>query len=254
MLAIAVTSAECDWAQGRSAPTARPLDAHLVANEREEIAMPEPNQFFTSIELEAMQAATPSFWWRAFIQLGAEVGLRITETLWLSCEDVDASSCSISVVSTPQVFADGQVISRPRLSIHQERVLPISTELLSMLLRLSESSDSEPLLFLSLNQLDRLWPAMIAGARISARAMVPSIANEFAWIQRMARHRLANRLDVPLRDIHWPTRTLSALRNTFVVQNCGRPAGQHAAQLGVRKTTSRSDIVAQREDPGHAEP
>lgn len=190
---------------------------------------------FTPVELDAMRAATPSLWWHAFIQLGAVVGLRVIETLWLSWDDVDTKACAISVMSTPQQFDAERVVPRPRLSMHQERVLPIDTELLSILARLRAGAGSEPLVFVSNQQLDRLWPAIVTCDSIRARDLVPQLAGNFAWIQRMARQRLAHRLDVPLKDIYWRSRPLSALRNTCMLNCLDLPAFERAERLGIRR-------------------
>jgi hypothetical protein len=81
---------------------------------------------FCSIEVEAMNAAATCAWWRSMIQLGASMGLRTTEALWLAWSDVDFSARAVNLTCEPVVCTDGgDEIPRPSLPVRRRRIVPL---------------------------------------------------------------------------------------------------------------------------------
>lgn len=193
---------------------------------------PPPIPAFSDIETRSMLDATPSAWWRAFINVGIASGLRVSEALWLSWADIDSSHGSIKVVFAPVNTPCSGPLPRPSVRIHRERVVSAPPEVLNSLAELREAADPGSLVFIPGWRLDRLWPSLLSGERLRSYSIAPGLSSHFAWIQRMARHCLAVRLDVPLADVKWPLRPLSALRETFA----SRIAAELAACLGVRRS------------------
>ncbi|MCC6678946.1 MAG: tyrosine-type recombinase/integrase [Phycisphaerales bacterium] len=189
---------------------------------------------FSGIEVASMLDATPSAWWRAFIQLGVSTGLRVTEELWLSWNDVDFTAKAIVVAGSPVADPESSwEIPRPRISIHRERVVPLTSEASAALLLLREHADVGALVFVPDWRVEEIWPDISSSLRVSSSRLVPDIEQHFRWVQRLAPLGLARRLDVELDAIRWAARPLSALRATYAAKAARSvPPRELAERLG----------------------
>jgi integrase len=172
---------------------------------------------FDCHEIAALIAASPCTWWRAFISLGVNCGLRVREAIWLAWEDIDSSAAAITITGTPVVGdSDGDPVVRPLISSHAERVIALPEEVATDLLRLRNHVDNAPFVFLPPWKIDQLWLDLGNDACIPLDRLAPGIHRDFGRIQRFARLRKAQHAGTAFEQTRWNTRPLAALRHTFI--------------------------------------
>lgn len=172
---------------------------------------------FDCEEIAALLAASSCPWWRAFISIGANCGLRVRETLWLAWEDIDLSAAAITITSTPVVAeSGGDAIVRPLMSPYADRVIATSRETASDLRRLRDHVDNSPFVFLPPWKIDQLWFDLGIESRIPLDRLAPGIRRDFRRIQRLARLRKSQHAGTTLDQTRWNPRPLSALRHSFI--------------------------------------
>lgn len=180
-----------------------------------------PKSGFPPIEIDALLAAAPCPWWRAFISLGVNCGLRVREALWLAWEDIDSSAAAMTITSAPVVDgAGGDTIHRPLLPLHAERVIAIPEDVATHLQRLRNHVDNAPLVFLPPWKIDQLWLDLGIESCIPLDRLAPGIHRDFRRIQRFARLRKAQRAGTAFDQTCWEARPLSSLRHSFIHTAC----------------------------------
>lgn len=200
----------------------------------------EPKSGFSPMEIDALLAAAPCPWWRAFISIGANCGLRVRETLWLSWEDFDSSAAAITISCTPVVGEPGgDQIHRPWIPPHAERVIAIPRDAASDLRRLRDHADNSPLVFLPPWKIDQLWLDLAIDSCIPLDRLAPGIRRDFQRIQRSARLRKSQHAGSSFGQTRWNTRPLSALRHSFIrAASHTMPPEDLAKQLGLASARS----------------
>lgn len=177
----------------------------------------EPKSGFSPMEIDALLAAAPCPWWRAFSSIGANCGLRVRETLWLAWEDFDSSAAAITITSAPIVGdSGGDPIVRPLVSPHAERVIAIPRDAASDLRRLRDHADNSPFVFLPPWKIDQLWLDLAIDSCIPLDRLAPGISRDFQKIQRVACLRASQHAGSSFDQTRWNTRPLSALRHSFI--------------------------------------
>ncbi len=177
-------------------------------------------QAFSPEELDALIAAAPCLWWRAFIELSAATGLRVQEALRLHTTDVCRRTLSVRITSVPpDAFGDSeQVTLRRWLPIHQDRTVPVPCAVMRSLTRLRSERPDDSHTFVPDWKLDQLWCRIVSGSPVAADHLCPGIAACFRMIQRRARLVLARRSARPLSEVEWQTRPVGSLRITAAVR------------------------------------
>lgn len=199
-----------------------------------------PLPVFSSVEVAAILAATPSRWWHAFITLGVSCGLRVDEALWLAWSDIDFRTMAISITSRPvSTGVDLPALPRPMRAVHRERVVPLSESAADAIVQFRDVADPGPLVFVPHWRLENLWTDLSDPTSIKPGQLAPALYDGFRFVQRFARLELARRLDATLDQIQWPVRPLVALRNTFAVRVAEKlPPARLAEALGVREVSA----------------
>ncbi len=195
---------------------------------------------FSPSEIDALRGAAPCPWWRAFISLGANCGLRVREAIWLAWEDFDPSTAAMTITSTPVVGeSGGDAIVRPLMSLHSERVIAIPRDTASDLRRLRDHVDHSPFVFLPPWKIDQIWLDLHARSCIPLDRLAPGIHRDFRRIQRFARLRKAQHAGSSFDQTLWQARPLSGLRHSFI--NTARhamPPEELAEHLGLASVRS----------------
>ncbi|MBK9187732.1 MAG: hypothetical protein IPM33_02135 [Phycisphaerales bacterium] len=172
---------------------------------------------FSPVELRALIAAATCPWWQALIALSANCGLRVRESLWLAWEDIDLSAAATTITSAPVVGeSGGDVVVRPLMSSHAERVIAITQDTASDLRRLRDHADNSPFVFLPPWKIDQLWLDLGIESCIPLDRLAPGIRRDFQRIQRSARLRKSQHAGNSFGQTRWNTRPLSALRHSFI--------------------------------------
>jgi integrase len=171
---------------------------------------------FTSAELDALVAASPCLWWRAFVELSAATGLRVQEALRLHASDVCERTLSVRVTSDPvDAFGDTEHVTLRRWHPpHQERTVPVPSAVIQTLTRLRSERPDDSHVFIPDWKLDQLWPRLVSQSPVTSDNLCPRLASWFRMIQRRARLVLARSFNRPLADISWSERTIGSLRVT----------------------------------------
>ncbi len=200
---------------------------------------------FTDAEVRALFAAVRTPWWKAFLSMGVDVGLRPLEAINLLWRDIDPLTQGISIAPRPACehrTHQGAVVPilacSPGRAAH--RVVPVRPYTVNALRRLHRClGDDSPYVFVSAESLCRLFPLLDAGCTPSTDILAPGLSRVFASVQRLARAELSRQQSRLLAETPWPRRTLAALRNTFAdrAAHSMGPADL-AAHLGLSHTSA----------------
>lgn len=175
---------------------------------------------FSPEELDALVAAAPCLWWRAFIDLSGSTGLRAQEALRLHTSDVCEQTLSVRITSDPPDAFGGpeELTLRRRLPVHQERIVPAPPNVIGTLTRLRSERPEDSHVFVPDWKLDQLWLRLVSHSQVTTDHLCPGIAAHFRMIQRRARLVLARRSARPLSALEWRDRPIGSLRITAAVR------------------------------------
>ncbi len=201
--------------------------------------------WFSDDEVSALFAAVRTPWWKAFLSLGVDVGLRPVEALNMLWEDIDPTTLSVRVQprrSEELRLDDGAVV--PVLafspSVSCSRTVPAPPYTINALRRLRRTCEwGSPYVFVPAERLCRLFPLLDSGRSATTTDLAPGIGRVFVSVQREARVELSKRFRRSLAETPWRQRTLAALRNTFAQRaaEAMRPADL-AAHMGFARSTA----------------
>jgi len=207
--------------------------------------MPQSHDWFSDAEVAAMFAAVRSPWWKSFLSLGVDVGLKPVECLNLLWTNIDPTTLSITVQQRPPMehrIGDGMIL--PVLAFvpgsNADRTVPIPRYTLHALRRLRQAcEDGSPYVFIAAERLCRLFPMLDSGASATTADLAPGLGRDFALVQRQARVELSKAERRPLGETPWRQRPLSSLRSTFAQRaaEAMRPADL-AAHLGLSRSAA----------------
>jgi integrase len=195
---------------------------------------------FDCHEIAALIAASPCPWWRAFISLGVNCGLRVREAIWLAWEDIDASAIAMTITGTPVVGdSDGDPVVRPLMPSYRERVVAIPEDVATDLQRLRNHVDNAPFVFLPPWKIDQLWLDLGNDSYIPLDRLAPGICRDFRRIQQLARLRKSQQAGTSFEQTKWDHRSLSALRHSFIHTACHTMSRDELAEhLGLASVRS----------------
>lgn len=201
--------------------------------------------WFTDAEVAALFASVHTPWWKAFLSLGVDVGLRPVEALNLTWTDIDPVTLSVRIrprQASEHRASDGTVL--PVLAFWPQhngaRAVPVPQYTIDALRRVRrDTNDDSPYPFVAGERLCRLFPLLDSGRSATTTDLAPGLGRVFASIQRQARVELAQQQKQPLAATCWVQKPLTALRNTFAQRaaDAMRPADL-AAHLGFARITA----------------
>ena len=174
-----------------------------------------PMRIFDDDEIGAMVEAAPSLWWKAFIKLAVDSGLRKSELLNLMWRDIDFNK-GVVCVTAKRPGARDHLILEWSAKTYQDRAVPtLPQDTVAMLQRLKLQGDGSPYVFLSRNRLELLKSKRGAGTLRPRFDPVNNLLRNFHGIQDRARKLLAERRGFRLSDVEWPIGSVHDLRKTF---------------------------------------
>lgn len=178
-------------------------------------------RIFSSAEIDAMVEASPSLWWKTFIRLAVDTGLRKQELEHLLWRVVDFDAMMLAVVPRKagrfEVPGGGNfpILRWTAKTKASYRTVPLTPEAASLLQRLRLKSGHSAYVFLDLDRLAALGAKDKAGTLHPRADLVNNLLRDFKAIQGRARALIADRKGVSLNQIDWPVATLHDLRRTW---------------------------------------
>ncbi len=181
-----------------------PFDTELVRDARKVKTPAKHFEPYSGDEVEALRAVAPSDWWRAFIVTALGSGLRPAELSHLQWRDVDLTLGRGRIRVIAKDAGEFQVDDRTypilpwETKSHHNRSVPVSDEVVEVLLRLrdSASADGSPCVFLKLARLATLGAKLEAGTLPDRYQAINNVLTRFQQFQRRAfatlggRHRI----------------------------------------------------------------
>ncbi len=189
---------------------------------------PRDSRIFAPREVEAMLAVAPDDWWRVFIRLMVNSGLRLREALHLRWADVDLDEGTVKVCrhDASTVTVRGKPYPLLPWSAKAKasyRSIPLHEVSVAELRRFKAKAGDSPYVFITLNRLADL------GRRLQAETLRPNyepvnnVLRGFQRIQRWARALLAERRGVTAEKVEWRMGCIHDLRDTYLTGIKGVP-------------------------------
>ena len=168
-----------------------------------------------------MIEASPSLWWKTFILVAADTGLRKQELENLLWRAVDFDAMVVSVVGRKagRFEVEGArtypILPWTAKAKASYRTVPLTPAAAALLQRLKLKAGHSAYLFLDLPRLAAIDGRLKAGTLHPRADLVNNLSRDFKAIQQRARELLAERRGVPLESVDWPVGTLHDLRRTW---------------------------------------
>ena len=168
-----------------------------------------------------MIKCAPSLWWRTFLRVALDSGLRKAELENLHWRDVDFAAMTVTVTAKKagrfELPGEGDFPILPWTAKAKAsyRTVPLTAEATALLQRLRLKSGRSAYVFVDLDRLRAIDARLEAGTLHPRASVTNNVIRNLQVIQRHARARLAKQQQKPVESIDWPLGTLHDLRRTW---------------------------------------